>query len=105
MDGAARRPLARDQAAPKDQNRSELVGTRAGPRHAWGERGCHERGHVGPAARHKRQLGAPTLVVSATRVRTDEAQLFRYAEVTVEALLTSACLPQLFPAMQIDGTE
>jgi predicted acylesterase/phospholipase RssA len=38
-------------------------------------------------------------------VRTDEAQLFRYAEVTVEALLTSACLPQLFPAMQIDGTE
>ena len=47
--------------------------------------------------------GAPTLVVSATRVRTGEARLFRDAEVTAEALLASACLPQLFPAVEIDG--
>jgi NTE family protein len=47
--------------------------------------------------------GAPTLVVSATRVRTGEARLFRDAEVTAEALLASACLPQVFPAVEIDG--
>lgn len=46
---------------------------------------------------------APTLVVSATRVRTGEARLFRGQEVTVDALLASACLPQLFPAVEIDG--
>ncbi len=48
---------------------------------------------------------APTLVVSATRVRTGEARLFRDGEVTAEALLASACLPQLFPAVLIDGEE
>jgi NTE family protein len=49
--------------------------------------------------------GAPTLVVSATRVRTGEARLFRDAEVTAEALLASACLPQVFPAVEIGGEE
>jgi NTE family protein len=47
--------------------------------------------------------GAPSLVVSATRVSSGEARLFRDAEVTVEVLLASACLPQLFPAVEIDG--
>ncbi len=47
--------------------------------------------------------GAPGLVVAATRVRTGQARLFRGAEVTVDALLASACLPQLFPAVEIDG--
>ncbi len=47
--------------------------------------------------------GTPTLVVAATRVRTGEARLFRDAEVTVDALLASCCLPQLFPAVQIEG--
>jgi NTE family protein len=47
--------------------------------------------------------GAPALVVSATRVRTGEARLFRDEEVTAEALLASACLPQVFPAVEIDG--
>ena len=46
---------------------------------------------------------APTLVVAATRVRTGETRLFQGAEVTVDALLASACLPQLFPAVEIDG--
>ena len=38
--------------------------------------------------------GAPTLVVSATRVRNGAARLFRDREVTVDALLASSCLPQ-----------
>jgi NTE family protein len=49
------------------------------------------------------QPGTPTLVIAATRVRTGEARLFRDAEVTVEALLASSCLPQLFPAVEIEG--
>ena len=36
-------------------------------------------------------------------MRTGEARLFRDAEVTAEALLASACLPQVFPAVEIDG--
>jgi NTE family protein len=47
--------------------------------------------------------GIPTLIVSATRVRTGEARLFRSAEVTAEVLLASACLPQLFPSVEIEG--
>lgn len=46
---------------------------------------------------------APTLVVSATRVHTGEARLFTGAEITAEVLLASACLPNVFPAIQIDG--
>ncbi|HYZ32695.1 MAG TPA: patatin-like phospholipase family protein [Crenalkalicoccus sp.] len=47
--------------------------------------------------------GAPTLVVSATRVRSGEARLFWGAEVTRDVLLASACLPQLFPPVEIAG--
>ena len=47
--------------------------------------------------------GAPLLVIATTRVRTGEARLFRGAEVTAGVLLASACLPQLFPAVEIDG--
>ena len=47
--------------------------------------------------------GAPTLVVSATSVRTGEARMFVDSEVTVDALLASACLPHVFPAVRIDG--
>jgi NTE family protein len=49
------------------------------------------------------QEGAPSLVVSATRVSTGEARLFRDGEVTAEVLLASSCLPQLFPAVEIEG--
>jgi NTE family protein len=54
-----------------------------------------------PSAFGKR--GAPTLIVSATRVRTGEARLFRDSEVTTEVLLASACLPQLFAPVDIEG--
>ena len=46
--------------------------------------------------------GAPSLIVSATLVRTGEARLFRDREVTTDALLASACLPQLFPPIRIE---
>lgn len=46
---------------------------------------------------------APELIVAATNVRTGEARLFQGAEVSIDALLASACLPQLFPAVEIDG--
>ncbi|MBV9749128.1 MAG: patatin-like phospholipase family protein, partial [Acetobacteraceae bacterium] len=47
--------------------------------------------------------GVPELVVAATRVRTGAVRLFRGAEVGVDALLASACLPQLFPPVEIGG--
>ncbi len=47
--------------------------------------------------------GAPELIVAATCVRTGEARLFRGADITVDVLLASACLPQLFPAIEIGG--
>src|SRR3954463_1071039 len=46
---------------------------------------------------------APALVVSATRVRTGEARLFWDAEVSADVLLASACLPQIFPPVDIEG--
>lgn len=46
---------------------------------------------------------APVLVVAATRLRTGEACLFRGAGITAETLLASACLPNLFPTVEIDG--
>lgn len=49
------------------------------------------------------QPGVPALVVSATNVRTGDPRLFRDAEVTVDVLLASACLPELFPTVEIDG--
>ena len=44
----------------------------------------------------------PTFV-SATRVDTGSARVFTGAELTVDALLASACLPNLFRAVEIDG--
>jgi NTE family protein len=46
---------------------------------------------------------APGLMIAATQVRTGQARLFRDAEVTAQVLLASACLPQLFPAVEIEG--
>ncbi len=46
---------------------------------------------------------APRLYVSATNVRTGKPRVFARGEVTREALLASACLPNLFRAVEIDG--
>lgn len=46
---------------------------------------------------------APRLTVAATDVATGQAVLFHNAAVTVDVLLASACLPFVFPAVEIDG--
>ena len=52
----------------------------------------------------KRLVRAPTkLFVTATNVRTGRARVFRNADLTPDVLLASACLPTLFPAVEIDG--
>ena len=43
------------------------------------------------------------LLIAATRVRDGRLRLFREDEVTVEAVLASACLPFLHHAIEIDG--
>lgn len=43
------------------------------------------------------------LFLSATDVRTGELRVFRTPEITAEVVLASACLPNLFQAVEIDG--
>jgi NTE family protein len=47
--------------------------------------------------------GAVKVFVTATNVQTGRPRIFRNADLTTEALLASACLPQLFQAVEIDG--
>jgi NTE family protein len=58
------------------------------------------RAHVDEAAlRH----GPLQLFVTATSVRTGQPRVFGRGDLSVDALLASACLPQLFRAVEIDG--
>jgi NTE family protein len=43
------------------------------------------------------------LLIAATEVATGRARIFRRDEITVEAVLASACLPSLHHAVEIDG--
>jgi NTE family protein len=43
------------------------------------------------------------LFVTATNVHTGRGRVFRNREITPDVLLASACLPQLFQAVEIDG--
>jgi len=43
------------------------------------------------------------LFVCATNVKTNRARVFSNKEITVEAVLASACLPHLFQAIEIEG--
>jgi NTE family protein len=43
------------------------------------------------------------LFVSATNVRTGTGRVFRRAEIDVEHVMASACLPQVFAPVRIDG--
>jgi NTE family protein len=43
------------------------------------------------------------LLIAATEVATGRARLFRSDEITIEAVLASACLPTLHHAVEIDG--
>ena len=59
------------------------------------------------AARHidveAMRTGPLTLFVTATAVRTGQQRVFSGAELSIDALLASACLPQLFKSVVIDG--
>jgi NTE family protein len=50
----------------------------------------------------RREMPLP-LFLSATNVRTGRARIFGPDEITLDAVLASACLPQLFQAIEIDG--
>jgi NTE family protein len=56
--------------------------------------------HVDPAAVQRCDT---TLFITATSVHTGQARIFTGAEVSVDALLASACLPFMFQAVEIDG--
>ncbi|MBL8351517.1 MAG: patatin-like phospholipase family protein [Burkholderiaceae bacterium] len=56
--------------------------------------------HVKPAAL---KTGPLALFVTATAVRTGQPRVFTRDDLSIDALLASACLPQLFRAVEIDG--
>jgi NTE family protein len=43
------------------------------------------------------------LYIAATEVRTSKAKVFRETELTARHIMASACLPQVFQAVEIDG--
>jgi len=51
----------------------------------------------------RRDGDAPRVFISATNVRTGLRRTFQNAELSVEVLLASACLPQVYQAVEIDG--
>jgi NTE family protein len=56
--------------------------------------------HVNLSALHRSDI---CLFVTATSVRTGQARVFTGAEISLDALLASACLPFIFQAVEIDG--
>ncbi|SFD74301.1 NTE family protein [Sulfitobacter brevis] len=48
---------------------------------------------------------APQLFICATRVRNGKVRVFSGAELTPDVLLASACLPNLFKAIEIDDVQ
>jgi NTE family protein len=50
-----------------------------------------------------RTHSTPELLIAATEVASGRARIFRRSELTVEAVLASACLPTLHRAVEIDG--
>jgi NTE family protein len=50
-----------------------------------------------------RNQGATKLFICATNVRTGKVKIFHTPEVTADAVMASACLPQLFQAVEING--
>lgn len=56
--------------------------------------------HVKPEALRS---GPLSLFITATAVRTGQPRVFDHRDLSVDALLASACLPQLFRAVEIDG--
>ena len=50
-----------------------------------------------------RKQDAIQVVVCATNVRTARRRIFTNKDISVDAVLASACLPELFPAVEIEG--
>ena len=50
-----------------------------------------------------RAASGPKLFISATNVETGQLRVFEKSEITLDAVMASACLPQLFKAVEIDG--
>jgi len=48
---------------------------------------------------------APKIFVSATNARSGAPRIFRNADLSIDALLASACLPMNFPPVTIDGED
>jgi NTE family protein len=46
---------------------------------------------------------APELIIAATRISDGGARLFRRGEITLDAILASACLPSIHQAVEIGG--
>jgi NTE family protein len=60
--------------------------------------------HVNTDAVHEAcEGGGIQLFVTATSVRTGQARVFTEEELTLDALMASACLPVIFQAVEIDG--
>ncbi|WP_308916774.1 patatin-like phospholipase family protein [Jannaschia sp. LMIT008] len=55
------------------------------------------------AFRHVRSPQGPQFHICATNVRTGKIRLFTRNQISTDAILASACLPTLFPAIEIDG--
>jgi NTE family protein len=55
------------------------------------------------AERLRHDRAALRLFVSATNVRTGKPRVFSRAEMSVDVLLASSCLPNIFRAVEIDG--
>jgi NTE family protein len=49
------------------------------------------------------KTGPLSLFVAATAVRTGQPRIFDRSDLSIDALLASACLPQIFRAVEIDG--
>lgn len=50
-----------------------------------------------------RDKPGPELLIAATDIATGRARLFRRAEMSIDAILASACLPMVQQAVEIDG--
>ena len=49
------------------------------------------------------RLQRPKVFISATQVRTGQAEIFQGGRLSLDALMASACLPQMFQAVEIGG--
>lgn len=50
-----------------------------------------------------REASPIKLFIAATNVRTGKARIFHSDDLSTDALLASACLPELFQAIEVDG--